>query len=116
MWAVLGIPALIRFLGWLVAAVIGWFGDMLSRRGLRIAVSMTVYLTILFAVINECYTSLETAYSSVFSVLPDSVASVISFIIPSNALLCVSFILTLKVIGFIYDIKLSILDFTGSLK
>ncbi len=109
----LGIPALIRFLGWLLAGLIGYFAKFFTLGIARIALATSLFLGLIVGL-----HSLVISYlSSLVAVLPVEISEAISSILPSNALPCIYAILSLKTAVFIFDVKdrlISYLDWNKS--
>ncbi|WKV51036.1 minor coat protein [Dickeya fangzhongdai] len=82
--AFLGLPVLIRFIGWIIAALIGYFSKLLTLGVARIALAISLFLGLIIGL----NTLLVSYLSSLVAVLPPDISDAISYILPSNALPC----------------------------
>lgn len=97
----LGLPALLRFLGWLLGGLIGYFAKFFTLGIARIALAISLFLALIVG-LNQL---LVSYLSDLVSVLPPEVSDAISYIIPNNALPCLYAIFSLKAAVFIFDVK-----------
>ncbi|ECW6490590.1 phage coat protein [Salmonella enterica subsp. enterica serovar Rubislaw] len=107
MFALLGIPALIGFLGWLLGTVIVYIGKYITKQVLITAALIALFLGLLISV-NAVFLSL---LSDIAAVLPSSVAEGISMIMPSNALPCFYAVLSARAAMFIFSVKDRIISY-----
>ncbi|MDE9483973.1 minor coat protein [Xenorhabdus bovienii] len=111
--ALLGIPALIRFVGWLLSFLIGYLAKYFTLGIARIALAIGLFLGLLVGL-----NGLLVSYlSDLSAALPSEISGVISSLLPSNALPCVYSIFSLKAAVFIFDVKdrvISYLDWNKS--
>ncbi|WKV51061.1 minor coat protein [Dickeya fangzhongdai] len=111
--AFLGLTELIRFIGWIIAALIGYFSKLLTLGVARIALAISLFLGLIIGL----NTLLVSYLSSLVAVLPPDISDAISYILPSNALplfLCGIFT---QGSNFIFDVKdriISYLDWNKS--
>ncbi|WKV51049.1 minor coat protein [Dickeya fangzhongdai] len=111
--AFLGLPVLIRFIGWIIAALIGYFSKLLTLGVARIALAISLFLGLIIGL----NTLLVSYLSSLVAVLPPDISDAISYILPSNALPCFYAVFSLKAAIFIFYVKdriISYLDWNKS--
>ncbi|WKV51069.1 minor coat protein [Dickeya fangzhongdai] len=108
-----GTPVLIRYIGWIIAALIGYFSKLLTLGVARIALAISLFLGLIIGL----NTLLVSYLSSLVAVLPPDISDAISYILPSNALPCFYAVFSLKAAIFIFDVKdriISYLDWNKS--
>ncbi|HAT1685020.1 TPA: phage coat protein [Klebsiella oxytoca] len=105
--ALLGIPALISFLGWLLATAIAFIAKYLTKQVLITSLLITLFLGMLIA----AGSLFESLLSTISAQLPPEVASAISMIMPSNALVCFYAIISSKAAVFVFSVKDRLLSY-----
>lgn len=108
--ALLGIPALISFISSIVGSVIAYIVQSLSKRIIKSGLLISAFLGLVIALITGCLSLLSDAIST----LPTEITEPMSLIIPDNAHICLSAIISLKVSVFIFDIKNRIITLLAS--
>ncbi|HCT9709923.1 MULTISPECIES: DUF5455 family protein [Citrobacter] len=103
----LGIPALISFIGTVLTSLLTSLFSVMARRFYRAAFAITAFLGLLVGV-NALLLGLLDGLSAQ---LPVEVADAISYIMPSNTLPCIYAIFSAKAAVFIFDAKNKILSY-----
>ncbi|MCT8349540.1 minor coat protein [Photorhabdus temperata] len=99
--AFLGIPVLMRFLGWILGVVMGYLAKFMTLGMARIALAISLFLGLIIG-LNAIIISY---LSDLVALLPSEISEAISYIMPSNATPCLYAIFSLKAAVFIFDVK-----------
>ncbi|EAA4185768.1 phage coat protein [Salmonella enterica subsp. enterica] len=98
----LGIPALIRFVGWIVVTFFTQYFMKFLTMGLgRIVLAVSLFLALIIGLNGLIVAMLK----DLAVVLPGDFYDAMSLMMPRNALPCIYAVLSLKTAVFIYDVK-----------
>lgn len=97
----LGIPLLLRFLGFLLVTLFGYLLTFLKKGFGKIAIAISLFLALIIGL-----NSILVGYlSDISAQLPSDFVQGVQLILPSNALPCFYVILSVKAAIFIFDVK-----------
>lgn len=105
--AILGVPWLAGLIGGLFSSLFGFFVTYLTKRLAIIAASVTVIV----AVTASLFIALEALTSSLTLILPTELTHGISLILPSNINLCLSLMISARMLRFSYDWSIKIIQY-----
>ncbi|EAA7727592.1 phage coat protein [Salmonella enterica] len=104
----LGIPALIRFIGWLLVTFFTQFVLKFFSMGLgRIVLAVTLFLALIIGLNGLVVDMLK----NLAVVLPDDFYKAMALMMPRNALPCIYSVFSLKAAVFIYDVKNKLINY-----
>ena len=95
---VLRAPAFAAFLAGLASQVLGWFTVLFTR---RIAINLTI-ITLIVGVALGFIVAIKVLLAGLSFVVPNQLATGLSLFVPSNAVPCLSVILSAKVIRWVW--------------
>ena len=103
----LGIPLLLRFLGFLLVTLFGYLLTFLKKGFGKIAIAISLFLALIIGL-----NSILVGYlSDISAQLPSDFVQGVQLILPSNALPCFYVILSVKAAIFIFDVKQKIVSY-----
>lgn len=102
--ALLGIPALMTFLGTALGSLISWFITRLSKRVIVFGLAMAAVLSALTAIYSQF-----TGYISQLSLTMPSEMQTASMFFPSNTMTCIGIIASAEVTALIYRFAMYII-------
>lgn len=99
--AFLGIPLLLRFIGWLLGLAVTYIAKFMTLGIARIALAISLFLGLIIGL----HSILISYLGDLVAFLPPEISEAISYIMPSNALPCMYAIFSVKAAVFIFDVK-----------
>lgn len=104
----LGIPVLIRFIGWAVVTFFTQYFMKFITLGLgRIVLAVSLFLALIIGLNSLIVTMLKDLAVE----LPGDFYDAMSLMMPRNALPCIYAVLSLKTAVFIYDVKNKLISY-----
>lgn len=105
------VPMLATFIGGLFSSLLAFFALSFTRKTAMFLaiISMLIAITLVFMA------AIQILYTAVYVAAPDGVACGISLILPSNAVFCLSSILSARVFRWVYEWKITMVQQTLNL-
>jgi len=103
--ALLGIPALFRFLIGLVPLAIGYFAKLLGKLVTRNGLIATALVGAIITFTTLVMQFLSDALSSALGGVPEDFGHLMSSVLPDGTTTCITVIMSTKIAVFVFDIK-----------
>lgn len=94
----LKIPSIAIFLGQIASNILGWFAVRMTR---SLAINLTV-ITLIIGIAAGIALSIYTIAGGLSYIVPDSLSQGFSYFVPSNAIPCISAILSARLIRWLW--------------